>query len=156
MNKPRAIREGFVDDRPDHPFEHDIVDRPTERSIKPAEQAPPPDQPPEADGEVWPMLIKLRKPLAVGNQKTVTELALREPTTNDVMNAGGNPCRIDITQMNGNQITFNPVIDDSKMLRLIANLSGVLEPFLKKLDPRDYNTAAYQLRRFFLPEGKLW
>jgi Phage tail assembly chaperone proteins, E, or 41 or 14 len=155
MNKPKMVREGFVDDD-NSPFERE-TETPTERSVKAVEQTEAsPDVPPKPAEEEWPMVIKLRKPLSVGGHQTVTELSLREPSTNDVMNAGGDPCRIEITQLNGNQWQYNPIIDDGKMLRLIANLSGILEPFLKKMDPRDYNTAAYQLRRFFLPEGKLW
>lgn len=162
MNKSTAARsrEGFqheddgpFEERPIEPPFNREVDQPATKTVKPAEEKQ--DQPP-LDEEQWPMVIKLRKPLPIGNHKTVTELSLREPTTNDIMNAGGNPCRIEIIQLTGNQAAFSPIIDDGKMLRLIANLSDILEPFLKKLDPRDYNTVAYQLRRFFLPEGKLW
>lgn len=162
MTNPRR-REGFVDDheldrldRPEPPFERN---EPTTRA-KQVEERPVTnggaEPSPAPVGEVWPMVIKLRKPIQAENNRTLTELSLREPTTSDIMNAGGNPCRIEIVQLTGNQVAFSPIIDDGKMLRLIAHLADVLEPFLKRLDPRDYNTVAYQLRRFFLPEGKLW
>jgi hypothetical protein len=38
----------------------------------------------------------------------------------------------------------------------MANLSGLLEPQLQKMDPRDYNSCAYRLRSFFLPEQGVW
>lgn len=133
------------------PYERD---EPKVIDAKPKPESKP--EPSVQDTETWPMVIKLRKVISLGGGKETSELSLREPTTSDIMNAGGNPCRIEIVQLSGNNAQFSPIIDDGKMLRLIANLSGILEPFLTKMDPRDYNTVAYQLRRFFLPEGKLW
>ena len=173
MNNPRSLREGFMDDN--EPFDRRPVESPYEREPQrePRDQnvrqinggngererqaapEPQPQQPP-LQTDVWPLVIKLRKPIMVEKDRLMTEVSLREPTTSDIINAGGNPCRIDITRIDGNNVTFNPVIDDAKMLKLIADLADITYPFIKRLDPRDYNTIAYQLRRFFLPEGPMW
>ena len=77
----------------------------------------------------------------------VKELAFREPTGGDI-NRYGNPVMI-------NQ-EGNVVILDRKMLTMMAVLSGVLQPFLEAMDPRDYNSCAYRLRNFFLPDPAAW
>lgn len=155
MNKPRAVREGFINDEDLSPFERE-EDKPPTKTIEHEPQPQPEADEPPTPADEWPMVIELKhKPIRVGG-KEVRQLTLREPSTNDIMNAGGNPCRIEIVTLSGKQAQFSPIIDDGKMLRLIANLSGIQTDFLDRLDPRDYNTIAYQLRRFFLPEGKLW
>jgi hypothetical protein len=131
VNKPE--REGFVDDQP-----ADNVDT----------KAPPPaPEPPPLAAETWPVVVKLvHKPVRKSLNETLNELTFREPTAGDILRCGGNPCRIDT--LFGQGIT----IDDRKMMTLMANLSGVMEPFLQQMDPRDYNSCAYRLQRFFLPE----
>ena len=42
------------------------------------------------------------------------------------------------------------------MTYMIAALSGILAPFIDEMDPRDWNTAAYKLRGFFLPDLRDW
>jgi hypothetical protein len=74
----------------------------------------------------------------------------------DIIRCGGNPCRIEITEVTGGKMVYNAKIDDAKMMVLMANLSGLLEPQLQKFDPRDYNSCAYRLRSFFLPEQGIW
>ena len=152
MNKPRAIREGFIeDDRPDDPFERDEKPK---KTIEPA----PPEAPPLPAEDEWPIVIKLQKPIP--GEKTgemITELRMREPSTNDLIKAGGNPCRVEIVNAGTPNATAAIIIDDLRMFKLVAGLSGILEQFLVRLDPRDYSSAAYRLRRFFIPEGKhLW
>ena len=132
MQKP--VREGFVKDQP------------IKVEVEEAEPAPAQDKQPE---ETWPITVRLlHKPIRDNKGAMVNELNFREPTAGDIARAGGNPCRFDGE--------FNVVIDDRKMMTVMANLSGVLEPFLQAMDPRDYNSCAYRLRNFFLPEVAAW
>ena len=142
MNKP--AREGFVEDTPVR------IDKP--EVVEPEVPVVVEEAPPE-----WPMVIKLlHKPIQKSRTETLNELTFREPTALDIIRCGGNPCRIEITEVTGGQVLYNPVIDDKKMFVLMANLSGLLEPQLQKMDPRDYNSCAYRLRSFFLPEQGVW
>jgi hypothetical protein len=140
MNKPE--REGFVKDTP-------VDDK--------AVAVPEPDDVVEASPPEWPMVIKLmHKPIQKNRNETLDELSFREPTAMDIIRCGGNPCRLEITEVSGGQVIYNAVIDDKKMIVLMANLCGLLEPQLQKMDPRDYNSCAYRLRSFFLPEQGVW
>ena len=143
MNKP--AREGFVEDTP---VEIETKPKQIEAAAEPAL--------PEAASE-WPMVIKLlHKPIQKSRNEILNELTFREPTAMDIIRSGGNPCRIEVTEVSGGRVIYNPVIDDAKMFTLMANLSGLLEPQLQKMDPRDYNSCAYRLRSFFLPEQGVW
>jgi hypothetical protein len=128
MNKP--IREGFVTDEP---------------AAAPAE---PPVEQALAPVETWPVKVKLLH-RSVRNHKNeeVRELLFREPTGADI-NRHGNPCRV-----NGD---FEIVIEERKMTMMMASLAGVLTPEIERLDPRDWNSCAYRLRGFFLPEPAAW
>jgi hypothetical protein len=42
------------------------------------------------------------------------------------------------------------------MMRVMAALSGVLLPLLEPMDTRDWNSCAYRLRNFFLPDLGAW
>ena len=129
MNKP-IPREGFQHAEP---------------AAVPAEAAPPP--PPEEFKETWPIKVKLvHKPLRDQDGKELAELSFREPTAGDI-NRCGNPVRL--------TNDFDAAIDERKMTLMIATLSGVLSPMLDKMDPRDWNSCAYRLRAFFLPEPAL-
>jgi hypothetical protein len=145
MNKP--AREGFVEDTLVD------IDKPKLEAVE--LETPLVDEvvvPPE-----WPMVIKLlHKPIQKSRIETLNEITFREPSALDIIKCGGNPCRIEITEVSGSQVIYNPVIDDRKMIVLMANLSGLLEPQLQKMDPRDYNSCAYRLRSFFLPEQGVW
>ena len=105
----------------------------------------------------WPLTIALlHKPVETKPGVTVNELTFREPTAGDIMRAGGNPCKVEIVEMGGGRVTWQPQIDDVKMLRLMASLSGVLEPYLQRMDTRDYSSCAHRLRKYFLPEQGIW
>ena len=71
----------------------------------------------------------------------------REPRAGDI-NRYGNPIRV-------NQ-EGDVIIDERKMSYMIAALSGILPPFIDEMDPRDWNSCAYRLRRFFLPDPAAW
>jgi Phage tail assembly chaperone proteins, E, or 41 or 14 len=158
MNKPMAS-EGFVEVE----TADDQLASPAPAPPLKARPAPPPPEPELESGESvqdseWPITIKLmHKPIFVPpGTEPVRELVFREPSAGDIVRAGGNPCRIEVVEMSGGLATFQPIIDDKKMMLLMAVLTGIPDPFLQKMDPRDYNSAAHRLRRFFLPEQGLW
>jgi Phage tail assembly chaperone proteins, E, or 41 or 14 len=125
-------REGFIETVNDQAMPEPQIDA-----------APPPDP-----VEAWPVRVKLlHKPVRNNKNELVHELVFREPTGGDI-NRYGNPCRIDV---NG-----EVVIDEQKMMRILAALSGILLPNLEPMDPRDWNSCAYRLRSFFLPEVAAW
>jgi Phage tail assembly chaperone proteins, E, or 41 or 14 len=96
----------------------------------------------------WPITVKLlHKPIRNGKGEEIDKLTFREPSGSDI-NRVGNPVRI-------NQ-EGEIIIDDKRMLVMMANLSGVLSPLLERMDPRDYNSAAYRLRNFFIPDLAAW
>jgi Phage tail assembly chaperone proteins, E, or 41 or 14 len=127
--KPK--KEGFVEDE-------SVVATPL----------PAPEPEVEAPREVWPIKVRLLH-REVRNNKgdMVSELSFREPTGGDI-NRYGNPVMID---QNG-----DVVILEKKMTTMMAVLSGVLQPFLEAMDPRDWNSCAYRLRNFFLPDPAAW
>lgn len=145
-------REGFVEDDP--------VDEsaPSTGNVKTIDAEPPePALDLDLDVPEWPMTIKLNhKPIQKNRNEILNELTFREPSAMDIIRAGGNPCRIEITEISGGQVIYNPIIDDVKMMRLMANLTGLLEPQIQKMDPRDYASCAHRLRKYFLPEQGIW
>lgn len=139
MNKPQK-REGFqVDD-----------ERPALDATKASEPAPEDDQQQEADivQEDWPIKVRLmHRPIRNNKGEDVRELSFREPTGGDI-NRCGNPVRI-------NQ-DGDVIIDERKMTLIMSALTGVLSPLLERMDPRDWNSCAYRLRGFFLPDPAAW
>ena len=134
MNKP--IKEGFVQDEPVTIEEVAIPET--------AEAAAPP----QPEQETWPIKVKLlHKAIRNNKNEEVRELVFREPTGGDI-NRYGNPCRIDSTG--------EVHIDERKMTLIMAGLTGILSPLLERMDPRDWNSCAYRLRGFFLPDLASW
>ena len=129
MNIP--LREGF---------------QPESEPVAAAPAAPP--APPEP-AETWPIVIKLKhKGLRDPSiHDEIRELRLRQPTGADI-NYCGSPIHM------GEKGNF--VIDDQRMHLMIARLAGILTMTLDQIDPRDWQTAAYRLFRFFLPSPAAW
>jgi len=157
VNKP--VREGFVST--EHFVGTDKLENEDEQQRALSDGGASPEQEPEAPPEPeWPLTIPLlHRSLETRNgalKVKVTELTFREPTAGDLMRAGGNPCKVEIVEMGGGRVTWQPQIDDAKMMRLMAQLCGVHEPILQGMDPRDYASCAHRLRRFFLPEQGIW
>jgi hypothetical protein len=139
MNKPNA-KEGFVKNEPvkDQEPVADVLDMATGAPI----------DPPEPAREVWPIKVRLmHKPVRNNSGDMIHELSFREPTGGDI-NRYGNPCHV-------NQ-DGDVIIMERKMTTMMAVLSGVLQPFLEGMDPRDWNSCAYRLRGFFLPDPAAW
>ena len=166
MNRPEQ-REGFVE--ADKIDDEDAIRREDiRRAVRSERDREPEPEPQPAEPEAidvtpedlpeWPMTIPLlHKAIETKPRgEPVKELTFREPTAGDIIRAGGNPCKVEIVEMGGGRVTWQPLIDDAKMLRLMASLSGVIETYLQRMDPRDYSSCAHRLRRFFLPEQGIW
>lgn len=150
-------REGFIDERPaappplppqeEHPERKEA--RPgVQRAAPPPELEPSPADVPLAEAEQWPIRVKLlHKAIRNNKNEEIREVSLREPRAGDI-NRYGNPVRI-----NGDG---DVVIDERKMTYIMAALTDVLPPFIEMMDPRDWNSVAYRLRRFFLPDPAAW
>ena len=143
MNKPNK-REGFVNEA--EPLKQPVIDGTVIENEPPA--PPEPAAPAEPVPETWPIKVKLlHKAVRGPGGMMVKELTFREPTGGDI-NRYGNPCQVD---QNG-----DVVILDRRMLTMMAVLSGIVQPFLELMDPRDYNSCAYRLRGFFIPNPEAW
>jgi len=113
-----------------------------------AEEAIKDAAPPPAPAELWPIHVKLlHKKIKNDRNQEIDELVFRQPTGGDI-NRYGNPCRINYDG--------EVVIDEQKMHRIMSALSGILPPTLEQVDPRDWNSGAYRLRSFFLPDLAAW
>jgi hypothetical protein len=155
MNKPE--REGFVgaEEIEGADEQEEQRQQETRRSTLEIDETAEPG--PTEDLPEWPLTIPLlHRPVDTKPGVSVNELTFREPTAGDIMRAGGNPCRVEIVEMGGGRVTWQPQIDDIKMLRLMATLSGILEPYLQRMDTRDYASCAHRLRKYFLPEQGIW
>ena len=133
------LREGFVDTSQPQPSGNGK----TVPEAPPMETAPPP-----APAELWPIKVKLlHKKIRNDRNELIQELTFREPTGGDI-NRYGNPTRI--------TLDGDVAIDEQKMMRIMAVLSGHLVPILEAMDTRDWNSCAYRLRNFFLPDLGAW
>jgi hypothetical protein len=143
-------REGFVDEKPpiiEQPEAAD--DRPrAKRAMPPPEIEPSPEELPPLEMDQWPIIVKLLyKPIRNNRGEEIREVSLREPRAGD-LNRYGNPIRI-------NQ-DGDVLIEERKMTYMISALANVLPPFVEDMDPRDWASCAYRLRRFFLPDPAAW
>jgi hypothetical protein len=140
-----AAREGFItDEPPSRPPQPQQQARP-QPSSPPPEIEPPTPLEPKAE---WPIVVKLRHKSIFGNKREqLEELSFREPTGADIIRLG-NPVWINTS----GEIMF----DERKMTMMMAQLSGVLYPLLEAMHPQDWNSCAYRLRRFFLPDPEAW
>jgi hypothetical protein len=121
---------------------------------QPQLQSEPQQQPEPPSAEVtdlrqeWPIVVKLRHKSIIGNKREeLNELRFREPTGSDIVRIG-NPVFITAA----GEIMF----DERKMTAMMAQLAGVFPPLLDAMHPQDWNSCAYRLRRFFLPDPEAW
>jgi hypothetical protein len=139
-------REGFVDDQAKP--EPEIIQPSGKRTMPPPEIEASPAELPPLEQDEWPIVVKMMyRPIRNNRGEDIKEVSLREPRAGDI-NRYGNPIRV-------NQ-EGDVIIDERKMSYMIAALSGILPPFIDEMDPRDWNSCAYRLRRFFLPDPAAW
>ena len=159
---PTPLREGFVVDPPRYEQPQDIAPRdappqpPLPSQFKPEQPVP---EPPlvEADAvrkdiaanaDKWPIVVQLLyKPIRNDKGDLVNSLSFREPRASEI-NRIGNPTRM----LWDGEI----VIEERKMSYIMAALCGILPPLLEDMDPRDWNSCALRLRKFFLPDLRAW
>jgi hypothetical protein len=98
-----------------------------------------------AAAEAQPLTFKLAKPVDAHGE-AVKELVVREPTGMDIMRAG-NPVLIDFN-MTPPQVSF----DAPKMRAMIATLCSVPTSTVDKLSAKDWNTVAWGVASFFIPD----
>jgi hypothetical protein len=152
------MREGFVTEGSVATMEPaDTRQRRPQARQQPPEAAPPqpepepqpePQQPAEQPLPEWPIVVRLRhKPINGNKRELLEQLTFREPTGADIVRIG-NPVFI----TTAGEIMF----DERKMTAMMAQLSGVFPPLLDFMHPQDWNSCAYRLRRFFLPDPEGW
>ena len=150
MNAQPA-REGFVVVE-DQPLAPPPAAAPTPPGVKraappPAIEPSPAELPPLPAAE-WPITVTLRHKAIRNNiGEEVKQLTLREPRAGDI-NRYGNPVRVN----SDGEI----IIEERKMTYMIAALANILPPFIEEMDTRDWNSCAYRIRGFFLPELAAW
>jgi hypothetical protein len=160
----RAIREGFVAPaaaEPEPPLpppqQHDAPPQaPLPSQLKATTPEPEPPLPEvdavrrdiAANAEAWPIVVQLLyKPIKNNQGEMINALSFREPKASEI-NRIGNPTRM----LWDNEI----IIEERKMTYIMASLSGVLPPLLDEMDPRDWNSCALRLRKFFIPDLRAW
>lgn len=98
--------------------------------------------------EDWPITVQLLyKSIRNDKGEEITSLTFREPRAGEI-NRVGNPTRM----LWDGEI----IIEERKMTYIMGALSGVLPPLLEMMDTRDWNSCAYRLRKFFLPDLRAW
>lgn len=88
----------------------------------------------------------LRKSI-IANGDEVNELTFREPTAGDIERIG-NPVVIDMLSSDIPKVTF----DAKAMTQMLALLAAVPPSTIRQMHPRDWNSAAWQLASFFIPD----
>jgi Phage tail assembly chaperone proteins, E, or 41 or 14 len=90
--------------------------------------------------------FKLRHKPIPAHGDTVSELKLREPTAADIERVG-NPCQFDFSA-EVPQVKF----DAKVMSAMISVLAGIPPSSVRALHPKDWNTIAWGIANFFLPD----
>lgn len=158
-NGSARIREGFIPQPETPPLEPPLSappQPPLPSQLKP--EAPKPEPViSESDqlrkeiaesAEDWPITVQLLyRSIKNDRGETVNALIFREPRAAEI-NRIGNPTRM---LWDGEVI-----IEERKMTYIMGALCGILPPLLEAMDPRDWNSCALRLRKFFLPDLRAW
>jgi hypothetical protein len=153
-----GIKEGFI--QPEPPLTPEpltaLPQSPLPSQLK-SEQPKPEPVVSEADrlrkdisesGEEWPITVQLLyRSIKNDRGETINSLTFREPRASEI-NRIGNPTRM----LWDGEI----IIEERKMTYIMGALCGILPPLLESMDPRDWNSCAYRLRKFFLPDLRAW
>jgi hypothetical protein len=91
------------------------------------------------------IVIVLRKAV-IAHGDEVKELRFREPTAGDIEKCG-NPVNIDFFSGKP-KMTFNEVA----MSAMMSQLAAVPPSTIRSLNTKDWNTAAWELASFFMPD----
>ena len=92
------------------------------------------------------IVITLRKSI-IAHGDEVKELKFREPTAGDIERCG-NPVNIDFFSGETPKMTF-----DAKAMSAMMSLLATVPPSaIKQMHPRDWNSAAWGLASFFMPD----
>jgi hypothetical protein len=101
-----------------------------------------------ANSEAWPITVQLLyRNIKNDRGEEINCLTFREPRAAEI-NRIGNPTRM----LWDGEI----IIEERKMTYIMGALCGVLPPLLEAMDPRDWNSCALRLRKFFLPDLRAW
>ena len=100
----------------------------------------------KTNGQAPPMKIGLRKPIQA-NGEELKELTFREPTAGDIERCG-NPVIMDVFGGETPKITF----DEKKMSAMMCQLAAIPPSSIRSMHPKDWNTAAWTLVNFFMPD----
>ena len=101
---------------------------------------------PKMNGATSSIVQTLRKSV-IANGDEVNELTFREPTAADIERVG-NPVNIDMLSGDVPKVTF----DARAMTQMMALLATVPPSTIRQMHPRDWNSAAWQLASFFIPD----
>jgi hypothetical protein len=89
----------------------------------------------------------LRHPVRNGDGEQVSELRFREPNAGDI-EACGNPVILDLVGQERPKVNF----DAKSMTQMMARLAAVPPSSIRQMHPKDWNTAAWMLTNFFMPD----
>jgi hypothetical protein len=116
---------------------------------------PPPDAGPvTANGgapdmsavvNIFPLRIKLQKPIRDKHGTFADVIEFREPTAGDLA-AVGDPVEMSFD-------TGKAIVDAAKMMALMARISNTPYAFIQGMSIGDYETCKYILMRFFAPDA---
>jgi hypothetical protein len=116
------------------------------KNVVPIRQTQPP--PPAPPPEVWPVVVRLLHGSTFNKRgEEIHQLEFRRPFARDIKRHG-NPVHINFE--------CEVLIDEKKMGAMIAALSNLAAHSIDRLDPRDWNSCAFRLRNFFLPDPAAW
>ena len=93
-----------------------------------------------------PLVIKLRNKI-IANGDEVDQLTFREPTAADIERIG-NPVNVDLLSGDTPKITF----DAKAMTQMMSTLAAVPPSTIRQMKTRDWNSAAWSLASFFIPD----
>jgi hypothetical protein len=156
----RQHREGFVPPDAPMPARENTQSNPPMAPLasQMKTEAPVPEPPNDEYAELrkeigernesWPVTVQLLyRPIKNDRGEEISSLTFREPRASEI-NRIGNPTRM----LWDGEI----IIEERKMTYIMAALCGILPPLLEAMDPRDWNSCAYRLRKFFLPDLRAW
>jgi Phage tail assembly chaperone proteins, E, or 41 or 14 len=98
------------------------------------------------NGKETDIVVILRKAV-IAHGDEVKELRFREPTAADIERCG-NPVNIDFLSGDTPKMTF----DAKSMSAMMSMLAAVPPSTIKQMHPRDWNSAAWNLASFFMPD----